>query len=97
MWSTLKTSPTWRLFQEALEVGEAHNILFRVLRPDGADRHVQLDVLTRYDAQDVALHLRCHFLDVTDRVQTERELAGKRRRCPRLSFGSSGSIETWNG
>jgi PAS domain S-box-containing protein len=33
-----------------------------------------MDVMTAYDESGAPLHLRCHFLDVTDRVQTEREL-----------------------
>ena len=33
-----------------------------------------MDVLTRYDADGTPLHLRCHFVDVTDRVAAEREL-----------------------
>ncbi|HEX5272377.1 MAG TPA: ATP-binding protein, partial [Gemmataceae bacterium] len=32
------------------------------------------DVLTRYDEDGAPLHLRCHFVDVTDRVLAEREL-----------------------
>ena len=33
-----------------------------------------MDVMTSYDETGVPLHLRCHFLDITDRVTTEREL-----------------------
>jgi PAS domain S-box-containing protein len=69
-------------FQEALDAGEGHNIVFRVLRQDGSERYVQTDVLTRYDDHAAPLHLRCHFLDVTERVVTEREL---RRRTEELS------------
>src|SRR5207244_4169294 len=64
-----------RGFREALEIGEAHNITFRVrCRPAPADgdgpaalgepppeppreRHVQMDVTTRY-ADETPLHLR---------------------------------------
>jgi PAS domain S-box-containing protein len=61
-------------FQEALDVGEAHNITFRIRTQGGAERHVQLDVLTRYSQESVPLHLRCHFVDITERVQTDEEL-----------------------
>jgi PAS domain S-box-containing protein len=33
-----------------------------------------VDVLTRYTNEGAPLHLRCHFLDVTDKVRTGREL-----------------------
>jgi PAS domain S-box-containing protein len=64
----------------ALKDGEGHNITFRVLTPAPAqvgsagERFVQMDVMTAYDERGVPLHLRCHFLDVTDRIQTEQEL-----------------------
>jgi PAS domain S-box-containing protein len=62
-------------FQEALRDGEAHNITFRVFVGGGAEvRHVQMDVLTRYKEDGTPLHLRCHFVDVTDRVRADREL-----------------------
>ncbi len=60
--------------REALEVGEGHNITFRLLPRAGGERHVQLDVLTRYTDESRPLHLRCHFADVTRRVLTERDL-----------------------
>jgi PAS domain S-box-containing protein len=63
-----------RAFQEALETGEAHNIIFRVLRHDGEEQHVQMDVLTRYTQESTPLHLRCHFLDITHRVRTDEQL-----------------------
>jgi PAS domain S-box-containing protein len=70
-----------RAFQDALRDGEAHNLTFRVLRrpPDvpGAgpeERHLQMDLLTRYTNEGAPLHLRCHLLDVTDQVRTDREL-----------------------
>jgi PAS domain S-box-containing protein len=40
----------------------------------GHERFVQMDVMTAYDESGAPLHLRCHFLDVTTRIQTEREL-----------------------
>jgi PAS domain S-box-containing protein len=68
--------------QEALETGEGHGIVFRFCTAAGEERHVQMDVLTRYDDQARPLRLRCHFLDITQRVLTEREL---RRRTEELS------------
>jgi PAS domain S-box-containing protein len=70
-------APLVRTFQEALGDGEAHNITFRLLceTPTGpTQRHVQMDVLTRYSDTGSPLHLRCHFLDVTDKVRTAQEL-----------------------
>jgi PAS domain S-box-containing protein len=71
-----------RPFQEALRDGEAHDVNFRLLAGDNELRHVQMDVLTRYNADGTPLHLRCHFVDVTDRVLAEREV---RRQSARLA------------
>src|SRR5262249_15423815 len=86
-----------RAFQDALRDGEGHNVTFRVLRrpavvpgqdpssqppDDSRERHVQLDILTRYTNEGQPLPLRCHFVDVTERVRTDREL---RRRTQELS------------
>jgi PAS domain S-box-containing protein len=60
-------------FDRALRTGEGHNIQFR-LQCAGPDRWVQMDILTRYTADGEPLHYRCHFLDVSERVRTEREL-----------------------
>ncbi len=46
------------------------------------ERHLQMDVMTCYARDEAPLHLRCHFLDITDRVLTETEL---RRRTQELS------------
>jgi PAS domain S-box-containing protein len=74
-------------FQEALDTGEAHNITFRLLPAKAGDlerpeRHIQMDVLTRYSSDGMALHFRCHLLDVTARVNAENAL---RRRTEELS------------
>ncbi len=37
-------------------------------------RHLQMDVMTSYTEAGLPLHLRCHFIDITDRVTTENEL-----------------------
>jgi PAS domain S-box-containing protein len=82
---------------DALEDGEAHDITFRILPaapPDTPaampsasaiarrERHLQMDVMTTFSATGEPLHLRCHFVDVTDRIRTEAEL---RRRTEELS------------
>jgi PAS domain S-box-containing protein len=46
------------------------------------ERFLQMDVMTCYTEAGDPLHLRCHFLDVTNRVATESEL---RRRTEELS------------
>jgi PAS domain S-box-containing protein len=46
------------------------------------ERHLQMDVMTCYNEARAPLHLRCHLLDITDRVRTEQEL---RRRTEELS------------
>jgi PAS domain S-box-containing protein len=72
-------------FQDALRHGEGHDITFRLRRrglEGEEERHVQLDVLTRYANSGTPLHFRCHFLDVTARVRNQREL---RRRTEQLS------------
>jgi PAS domain S-box-containing protein len=71
-----------RTFQEVLRDGEGHNIVFRLHVAGQSERHVQMDVLARYNDAGKPLHLRCHFLDVTDRIHTEQEL---RRRTEELS------------
>ena len=63
-----------RVLQEALDTGEGHNITFRMITQAGTEQHVQMDVLTRYSPENMPLHLRCFFLDITHRVQTDREL-----------------------
>jgi PAS domain S-box-containing protein len=66
--------------REALRDGEGHDVTFRVVLPAAkeaggpAERFVQMNVLTCYDETDAPLNLRCHFLDITERVQGEREL-----------------------
>lgn len=67
--------------EKALKSGEGHDIRCR-MRVRGDERHVQLDVLTRYVGEGKPLHLRCHFLDITERVRTDHEL---RHRTDQLS------------
>jgi PAS domain S-box-containing protein len=74
---------------DSLEDGEGHDITFRVVLPplddtstEPRERHLQMDVMTAYSATGEPLHLRCHFVDVSDRIRTEAEL---RRRTQELS------------
>jgi signal transduction histidine kinase len=77
-----------RTLKEALRDGEGHDITFR-LRPPMADRPpakrpassdtqteyvVRMDVMTWYGEGGVATHLRCHWMDITEKVRTEQEL-----------------------
>jgi PAS domain S-box-containing protein len=75
-----------RAFQDALRDGEGHNITFRILVPPppglvGAapppERHVQMDLVTRYTNEGAPLHLRCHLLDVTEKVRIDEELRAR--------------------
>ena len=68
--------------ENALKSGEGHDIRCRLRVRGGDERHVQLDVLTRYVGEGKPLHLRCHFLDITERVRTDHEL---RHRTDQLS------------
>jgi PAS domain S-box-containing protein len=83
--------------QEALKDGEGHDITFRVLTPGKPGRkrshrgdsglklvesHLLMDVMTSYSEGGAPLNLRCHLLDVTERILTEREL---RRRTEEVS------------
>jgi PAS domain S-box-containing protein len=67
-------APLRRVFQDALDYGEAHNITCRLLTAEGEEHPVQIDLLTRYTRQNVPLHLRCHFLDISERVRRDQEL-----------------------
>jgi PAS domain S-box-containing protein len=79
------------VFHEALETGEAHNIMLRLVprgkRKAGAraarERYVTMDVLTRFTEDGQPLHFRCSFVDVTARVRAEQKL---RRRTRELSL-----------
>jgi PAS domain S-box-containing protein len=82
-----------RIFHAALRDGEAHNVTFRVFAPGATpagsaadkagpsirERHLQMDVQTRYTNEGHPLHLRCHFTDITDRVRTDWELRRRSR------------------
>ena len=84
-----------RSLLESLRDGEGHNITFRVPPlPDalGEKRHLQMDVLTCYDEAGTPLHLRCHFLDISDRIKTEHQL----RRITREVYESNGKLRQTN-
>jgi PAS domain S-box-containing protein len=61
-------------FDKALRQGEGHSIECRLLLRGGTERNVQIDVLTRYAPDGKPLHLRCHFLDISERIRSDREL-----------------------
>jgi PAS domain S-box-containing protein len=68
-----------RALEVALQDGEGHDITFRVLLGAGdpsafRERFLRMDVMTYYGENGAPLQLRCHFLDITDRILTEREL-----------------------
>jgi PAS domain S-box-containing protein len=77
-----------RALRDALRDGEGHNITFRLVVGETAAgvgssssgpvpdrlRYLQMDVLARYTNEGEPLHLRCHFVDITDRIRTDREL-----------------------
>ena len=75
-----------RALTDAVRDGEGHNITFRVQVnesavekskgdiPSGCIRFLQMDVLTRYTNEGAPLHLRCHFVDITERIRNDREL-----------------------
>lgn len=73
------------VLRDALKDGEAHNITFRVppepsALPGGrSDRYLQMDVMTAFDERGTPLHLRCHFVDVTNQVVAEQELRRRTR------------------
>ena len=54
--------------------------------PTFRERHLQMDVMTCYSEAGTPLHLRCHLLDITDRIRTEQEL---RRRTEELSMANA--------
>ena len=60
---------------EALRDGEAHNVVIRTLAGQGGgEKHMQLDIMTCFSESGKPLHLRCHFIDITAKVRTERKL-----------------------
>ena len=59
---------------EALRDGEAHNVVVRTFSEGKGEKHVQLDVMTCFSESGKPLHLRCHFIDISAKVRTQREL-----------------------
>ncbi len=43
------------------------------------ERHVQMDMLTRYNDLGQPLHVRCYLVDITDKVRAENELVRRTR------------------
>ncbi len=70
-------------FAEALQTGERHHLTARLLAgPRREERHVLVDVLTRYTDEGSPEQFRCYLIDITDRIRAEQEL---RRRTEELS------------
>jgi PAS domain S-box-containing protein len=79
--ATFRVSAPYRTGLTAAAVAAAA-VRVDVPRAAVKEYHLQMDVMTTYDEGGAPMHLRCHFLDVTDRIMTEREL---RRRTEELS------------
>jgi PAS domain S-box-containing protein len=69
-------------FRQAAELGERHNVVLRLRGGDGRWHFVRLDAQARYGRDGKLGHVRCHFVDVTDRIREEQEL---RRRTEQLT------------
>jgi PAS domain S-box-containing protein len=77
----IKTQGSGVRSQESAELTPESSPLTPELTP-AEERHVQLDVTTRYTEEGTPLHFRCYFIDITDRVRSEQEL---RQRTEELS------------
>jgi PAS domain S-box-containing protein len=64
-------------FEDVLKQGEGHNITFRVQIAGGMTRHLQMDVYVRHTDAGAPMHLRCHFLDITEQVTTAQKLSSR--------------------
>src|SRR5207302_7221649 len=71
-----------------LEEGENHNLVFRVEPPPAGGqvenlphthRYLQTDVLVYHDGHGRPVQLRCHFIDVTERILAEKALRRRSR------------------
>jgi two-component system NtrC family sensor kinase len=69
-------------FRRAAELGERHDLVLRVQTAAGGWHFVRLDAQARYDRDGRLNHVRCHFVDVTDRISEVQEL---RRRTEQLT------------
>ncbi len=58
----------------AIERGEGHGLIYRIITARGETRAVELNVGVRYGADRRVLHLRCHLTDVTAKLRDETEL-----------------------
>jgi PAS domain S-box-containing protein len=61
-------------FDRAMQKGESHNVPLRLRLRGGAERHILMEILTRYTPEGKPLSLRCYLIDVTDRIVTDSEL-----------------------
>lgn len=77
--------------QESFRIGESHNVVFLIRDhpycepeeegPTPDRRYLQMSVLAYFDPEGKPIQLRCHFVDVSDRVIAEQAL---RRRTEEL-------------
>jgi PAS domain S-box-containing protein len=74
-----------RALADALKDGESHNVVFRVRPVPEAgqapppERYLQTTLLVYHDSEGRATQLRCHFIDVTERIQAEKALRRRSR------------------
>ncbi len=61
-------------FRRAAELGERHDFVLRLCSAQGDWHFVRGDAQARYDRDGTLNHVRCHFIDVTDRIRAEQEL-----------------------
>lgn len=61
-------------FEQALQHGVGCSVEVRLQLCGGTERHVQIDTMTHYTAENKPLHLRCHFQDITGRICSDAEL-----------------------
>jgi PAS domain S-box-containing protein len=85
------TSSALRRSGEITLAGKGRTLSGRASASSGStqppnERHIQMDVMTCYTEAGAALHLRCHILDITDRVLTEERLA---RRTEELTLANA--------
>jgi PAS domain S-box-containing protein len=74
---------SFRVYSQKVEGGSGSSSkLLSTLPARKEIRHIQVDMLTRYNDLGQPLHVRCYLVDISDRVKAENEL---RRRTQELS------------
>ncbi|HRW50006.1 MAG TPA: PAS domain S-box protein [Caldilinea sp.] len=66
--------------QEALESGQPVDFQFRIVRPDGAIRHIEQHIIAEHDARGALVCLVGIMQDITERRQAETEREALRAR-----------------